>query len=104
MKEYTMSNMEFNGDDYFGFDTEAEFLTWAVNEFKSEANVDVTDVSEISMSFKISGQDGCCELCYSEDVNLRLSYKDASLNYQCSYAYDQKAGSPLVLSGSMWLD
>lgn len=75
-------------EDYFGHDTEDEFLDWASVQFKEHRDVTVADKSEMVYEFVIVYQDGCCDLCYSENVRVLLNYQGASLVFTGDYGYD----------------
>lgn len=81
-----MDNLEF--EDYFGHDTEDDFLKWASVQFKEHRNVVVDDVSKIVYQFIVLYSDGCCDYCYSEGVRVLLSYKDISIVFGGYYSYD----------------
>lgn len=81
-----MDNIEFA--DYFGHETEAEFLDWAVGQFKEHADVTVTDRSEMTYLFELGEQDGCCELCYTEDARVEMKYKGTVIVFHGYYSYE----------------
>lgn len=81
-------NEELEIEDYFGHATEDGFLDWASVQFKEHRDVEVTDKSEMVYQFVSVSSEGCCELCYSEDVRVFLSYKDVTLNFSGWYAYN----------------
>lgn len=74
--------------DYFGHETEAEFLDWAVGQFKEHADVTITDKSEMTYTFELGEQDGCCELCYTEDARVEVKYKGTVLVFSGYYSYE----------------
>lgn len=81
--------MSYNSDDWFGFATRDDFIDWAVGQFKEHAGIVVTDKSEIIYQEETE-EDGCCEICYSIDVRVKVLYGEASLSYKgyCSYNGD----------------
>lgn len=81
-------NEELEIEDYFGHDTEDEFLDWASVQFKEHRDVEVTDKSEMVYQFVSLYTDGCCDLCYSESVRVQLDYKGVALVFTGYYAYD----------------
>lgn len=74
--------------DYFGHKTEAEFLDWAVGQFNEHAYVTVTDKSEMAFTFELGEQDGCCEMCYTEDARVEVKYDYTVLIFSGYYSYE----------------
>ena len=84
--------------DYFGHETEAEFLDWAVGQFNEHADVTVTDKSEMTYTFELGEQDGCCEICYTEDARVEVKYEGAVLVFNGYYSYEDYTCERLVLT------
>lgn len=78
-KEETMCDN--NGEYFFGFADEAAMLDWVVTQFAEHANTVVRDVRDIVVS-EDRNIEGCCELCYSEDVFMKFMYEDVALKYK----------------------
>lgn len=73
-----------NTNDYehfFGFASEAFMLDWVVAQFDTFANTIVKDKRDIVVTEDWEGE-GCCELCYSEEVHMTFRYQDAALWYK----------------------
>lgn len=85
--------------DYFGHATEAEFLDWVVGQFKEHADVDVSDKGAISYQMKLGMQDGCCEMCYTEDARVEVQYEGTVLILSGYYSYENDYAD-LVLTSS----
>jgi hypothetical protein len=85
-KEKIMDNMVL--PDYFGHKTEAGFLDWAVGQFSEHADVTVMDRSEMAYKFELGEQDGCCELCYTEDACVEVQYEGTVLIFGGYYSYE----------------
>lgn len=96
MKEKIMEHMEFT--DYFGHETEAEFLDWAIGQFKERADITVTDKSEMAYAFELGEQDGCCELCYTENARVEVEYKGTVLVFTGYYSYEDDTCERLVVT------
>lgn len=75
--------------DYFGHETEAEFLDWVVGQFKEHAEVVVLDKGVISYQMELGEQDGCCELCYTEDARVEVKYEGTVLIFGGYYSYER---------------
>lgn len=84
--------------DYFGHETEAEFLDWAVGQFKERADITVTDKSEMTYTFELGEQDGCCELCYTEDARVEVKYEGTVLVFNGYYSYEDYTCERLALT------
>jgi hypothetical protein len=95
-KEKIMDSIEIA--DYFGHVTETEFLNWAVGQFKEHADVIVTDKSEMTYKFELGEQDGCCEICYTEDASVDVKYEDTILGFVGYYSYEGGSSNDLVLT------
>lgn len=74
--------------DYFGHSTEAEFLSWAVRQFKEHTDIEVKDKSEMTYKFEVVEQDGCCEICYTEDVRVEVQHDDTVIIFSGYYSYE----------------
>ena len=98
-----MENIEIA--DYFGHATEAEFLDWAVGQFKEHADVVVANKSEMTYTFELGEQDGCCEICYTEDARAEVEYDGTILVFGGYYSYGSDAAdAPLVLTLSITVE
>jgi hypothetical protein len=98
-KEITMNINDL--PDFFGYETEAEFLDWVVGQFQKHANVEVFDRGEISYQMELGEQDGCCELCYTEDACVEVRYAGMVLIFGGYYSYERADGmDKLVLTSS----
>jgi hypothetical protein len=62
-------------------------MDWAVGQFKEHAGVVVTDKSAMIYDEETE-QDGCCEICYTEDVRVEVQYEGAVLKYKGYYSYN----------------
>jgi hypothetical protein len=76
-----------SSDDWFGFATRDDFMDWAVGQFKEHAGVVVTDKSAMIYDEETE-QDGCCEICYTENVRVEVQYECAVLKYKGYYSYN----------------
>lgn len=74
-----MGNNDY--EHLFGFATEAFMLDWAVAQFYEYANTVVTDKREIVVN-EYRDVEGCCDLCYTEDVRMTFEYGGATLWYK----------------------
>lgn len=86
-----------DGNMTFGFASEADLLAWGSSEFLARLDVLVEDVSVITFFTKLVSQDGCCELCYSEEVRLVLGYAGSRLSYLGEFSYE-KTYTDMVLN------
>lgn len=88
--------MDYDGnDDWFGFATRDDFMDWAVAQFKEYTGVVVTDKSAMIYDEETE-QDGCCEICFTINVRVKVLYGDASLSYKGYYSY---SGDDLTFNG-----
>ena len=89
--------MSYSNNEWFGFATRDDFMDWAVGQFKEHANVVVTDKSAMIYLEEIE-QDGCCEICYTEDVRVEVQYGEASLKYK---GYSSYSGDDLSFTADL---
>jgi hypothetical protein len=92
-----MDNIEIA--DYFGHKTEAEFLDWAVGQFKERADIDVKDKGEISYLFAVIDEsDGCgCDSFDWQNVRVELKLDDMVIVYTGVYSADYEESEVLAL-------
>lgn len=84
------ANTENVFPDYFGHETEALFLDWAVAEFRERANIHVKDKEEIVYLFEVTdGSTGCgCDTFDWAEVRVEIKYDDFVLIYTGFYSGD----------------
>lgn len=95
-------NNEMNKDvlaDYFGHATEAEFLDWAVGQFKERAEIEVKDKGEIAYLFEVTDESsgcGCDQFDWAE-ARVEIKYDDFVIIYTGSYFGEYEDSERLVL-------
>lgn len=73
--------------DYFGHATEAEFLDWAIGQFKERAEIDVKDREEIAYLFEVTDEStGCgCDQFDWANVQVEIKYDGLVIVYTGQY-------------------
>ena len=82
-----MDNNEMPLADYFGHETEVAFIDWAAAQLKEYRGVEVTDRSAVKFRMELGEQDGCCELCYTEDARVEVEYEGTVIVFEGYYSY-----------------
>jgi hypothetical protein len=74
--------------DLFGFYTQSELTAWVVQQFRIRKGVDVTDISRLDVTVEVLYEDGCCELCWTQEVRLNANYEGNSIVAEGEYFYE----------------
>lgn len=85
--------------DYFGHATEADFLDWAVVQFKERANIEVKDKGAIAYLFEVTDESsGCgCDQFEWQTVQVEIKYDELAIIYTGSYFGEYEDADQLVL-------
>ena len=80
---------------HFGFDSETDFNEWVSREFDL-LGVKVEDFTDLKVQEVTLDEDGCCEICWYQDVEFRVEYKGNLVSYRGTYVDDGSMGGGVL--------